>query len=215
MIQTLHELRVTIKDDPKRAAVLFALAGVLVLVGVRAFVFSGGPRSAAASDHSGGLAATSSQAVASGASLAASVVEKSRGEIVVLPPPPLSLRNVFQIDPALFPPPDSNKPDGTQPKVAEKSASAIAENPEEAARNAMQQLELRIAKESEGLRLRGTLLGGSPTAVLETVSDRKSFVLMPAQQIIGFTLVEVRPTSVVLEKEGITVELHRAGSEPG
>ena len=63
------------------------------------------------------------------------------------------------------------------------------------------------------LRLRGTLLGSSPTAVLETVSDRKSHVLRPGQEFAGFTLVEIGSASVTLEKEGFTVELERARPE--
>lgn len=214
MIRKLHELKVLMKDDPKRAGVLCLLAGVLAIVGVRAAFFTGGPKRAAASSKGDAMASSSSEAVKAGATAAAAVVEKSRGEIIVLPVAPTTLRDVFQIDQSIFPLPVVEKTAKGHADVAAKSAPVIAETPEEAARNARIQLGLRIEKEASGLRLRGTLMGGSPTAVIETASDRKSFVLTPGQEIVGFTLVEVASGSVTLEKEGVTVEVRRALPEP-
>jgi hypothetical protein len=213
MIRKMHELKVLMKDDPKRAGVLCLLAGVLVIVGVRAAFFTGGPKKASASSKGDALASSSSEAVRAGANAAAAVVEKSRGEIVVLPEAPTTLRDVFQIDQSIFPLPVVEKTAGKQGEVAPKSAPVIAETPEEAARKARIELELRVEKEASGLRLRGTLMGSNPTAVIETASDRKSFVLTPGQEIVGFTLVEVTSSSVTLEKEGITVEVQRATPE--
>lgn len=210
MMRKIHEIKVLMKDDPKRAGILCVLAGVLVVVGVRALVFTGGPKRASASSKSEALAASSSEAVKAGANAAASVVEKSRGDIITLPAAPRTLRNVFEIDQSLFPLPVPKETGRSQGEVAAKSAPVIAETPEEAERRLLSELTARIEKEASALRLRSTLLGNNPTAVIETASDRKSFVLTPGQEIVGFTLVEVLQGGVVLEKEGIRIEVLRA-----
>ncbi|MFM9956548.1 MAG: hypothetical protein ACKVZJ_00595 [Phycisphaerales bacterium] len=210
MMRKLHELKILMKDDPKRAAMLIVLGGVLVLVSARAVFVTAGPKRAAAKGGPDGAAQTSSEAVKTGASVAAALAERSRGEIVTLAVPPKSLRDVFQIDQVLFPAPAAKTPTGV---VQEKSESGNAESPEEAALRVRAETERRVLTESQQLRLRGTLLGHSPTAVLEEVSERKSFVLRPGQEIAGFTLVEIGASSVVLEKEGFRVELERAKPE--
>ncbi len=210
MMRKLHELKILMQDDPKRAGILCALAGVLVIVGVRALLVTGGPKKAAASSKVDSLASSSSEAVKAGASAAAAVVERSRGDIIVLPAAPQTLRNVFEIDQSIFPEPLPKETGKGQPNVAAKSAPVIAETPEEAARRLEAELVARVEKEASGLRLRSTLLGTSPTAVIETASDRKSYVLTPGQEIVGFTLVEVLSSGVVLEKEGVRIEVLRA-----
>ncbi len=207
MMRKLHELRILMKDDPKRALVLCTLGAVLVVVSARAVFLTSGPKRAAANATKDPGAQTSSEALRAGALVAAALAERSRGDIVRLPPAPKELRDVFQIDQAVFPPPAPTPVPGA---VAEKSAPGIAESPEQAALRLRAETEQRVRAESRELRLRGTLLGSSPTAVLETVSERKSFVLRPGQEIAGFTLVEIGSSTVIVEKEGLRVEIERA-----
>jgi hypothetical protein len=69
----------------------------------------------------------------------------------------------------------------------------------------------RVMKEAASLRLRGSLIGSTPMAVIEVTGKRadKGNVVRPGQVVEGFTLIEVHSTGVVLEKDGVRVELRR------
>ncbi|MBN8644769.1 MAG: hypothetical protein J0L61_05945 [Planctomycetes bacterium] len=204
MKRRVRELVVILRADPKRAGVLGVLAVVLTVVSVRAMIAGGPSRASAASKD--GTARTTAEALAAGAGVAAAL-EKRTGRIVTAPTPPAELRDVFRLDAAAFPQPSQVKAETSQ--VAEKSGVAVAENPEEAALRERAALEARVAKEASLLRLRGTLLGSNPTAVIETPADRRSVVVTPGQEVLGFTLIEVKASGVVLEKEGVRVEIAR------
>lgn len=204
MKRRVRELVVVLRADPKRAGVLGVLAVVFTVVSVRALI-SGGPSRASAASR-GDKAQTTAEALAAGASVAAAL-EKRTGRIVTVPVPPQELQNVFRLDAAAFPVPETPTPETSQ--VAEKSGVVVAENPEEAALRERAALESRVGKEASLLKLRGTLLGSNPTAVIEAAADRRSVVVTPGQEVLGFTLIEVKASSVVLEKEGVRVEIAR------
>lgn len=208
MNRKIRELMIVLKSDSRRAGVLGLLIVTLFVLAVRAVWFRG-PTSAQAAARQA-AAQSSSEAVAKGVSAAAVVGQRRRGPIVVLEAPAEAVRDLFLLDPARFPPPVNSE---AAVPVGPKSIAGIADDPEAAARRARLDLEVRTAQDAERLRLRGTLMGNSPTAVIENPLDRRSVVLTPGQLVAGFTLVEVRAGSVLLERDGVRVELQRFQSE--
>lgn len=206
MNRKLRELVVLLKDDPRRAGILSVMLVVLSVMVVRAMWFRGPVRASGAVKPAS--AETSSQAVAKGAGLKAAVEKRRRGPIVSLKAPPIELPDIFALNEKVFP--ATAKPQPGQ-RVAPKSAPIIAEDPVQTAHRLRAELEARVMKEASALKLRGTLLGASPTAVMESPLEKRPIVLTPGQEIAGFTLVDITPTGVVLEKEGIRVDVQRDG----
>lgn len=92
-----------------------------------------------------------------------------------------------------------------------KSAAGNDDNPKAQREMAQRLLERRVRREAEELRLRSTMMGALPIAVIETKSSGSSagVVVRVGQTIDGFRLIEVGRDIAVLEKEGVLVELGR------
>ncbi len=204
MNRKLHELRVILRADPKRAGVLGFMLFVLVALTVKAVLFRGPARAGAATRP--GAAQSLGGAAENRPGNGATVEKRRRGPVVILPAPPAELRDLFLVDEARFP--RAVKPEVVS-KSPRKSDPISAENPEETARKARAALEARVLGEAAGLRLRGTLMGASPSAVIESPLEKKSAVLTAGAEFAGFTVLEIRAGSVTLEKEGIRVEVQR------
>ena len=68
-----------------------------------------------------------------------------------------------------------------------------------------------VREEAESLRLKSTLMGPNPMAVIESSisGQRVSRTLRPGDRIDGFLLLTVESRLVVLEKHGERIELER------
>lgn len=215
------ELLVLLKAERRKAGMLGMLIVVLAVLGIRNFV-SGPPQSAR------GAPVQTPGSESARESLLSSMTRPisfdallPQGPITRYAAPPALERNIFVPDESYFPAPApsslSASPVQTDPApdAARKSEQGIVEetvqsDEDHEARRA------RVAKEAEGLRLKSTIVGQSPIAVLEVLGRRDGgsrgtdrVVLRPGQSAEGFTLVEVRTQTVVLEKEGIQIELSR------
>jgi hypothetical protein len=197
------------RADRKKLTVLAVLGVLLVASGIRAVVLSG-PRAARASAMP---TENPAPGVSGGSAAATSTVGEQRtrrGPETRVPAPPPLMRDLFALSERHFPKPSQTEPVDDSPP---KSETAKVETPPQVpAPTPAETAEARVRKEVERLRLRGTLLGGNPTAVIEigTGRERRGTVVRPGEDVLGFKLVEVRATEVVLEKDGIRIELKRA-----
>lgn len=202
----MNKLMVLVNAERKKLGVLGVLCLGLVAAGIRAVIMSG-PRSAGAAvsgpDSEAGGRDERGDKSKSGDS-------GGRGPDIRAPIPATLTRDLFALDESQFPRPAQTEPADA---VAPKSAPAKDETPSrvEPVRQ-VEPPEVRIAEEVRKLRLKGTLLGASPMAVIEVAGpkDKRGVVVRPGEQIEGFTLVEIKNGGVVLEKERVKVELKRA-----
>lgn len=202
----LTEAWVAITADKKKAAVLGVLTLVALATVTKALLSQRKQPGLRPSAQASGPAQTSG---ARGAALvkAENPVVRVEAPVVRLAAiPPLS-RNLFLASERHFPYPaqteassgtPAKSPDGTDEKSEEEIERALAE---ERAR--------LVNKEASGLRLRSTMLGTSPVAVVESGKGARggSAVLRVGQTFEGFTLVEVHRESAILEKNGVRVEI--------
>ena len=193
--------------DKKRASMLAILLGLLGIAGLRAVVLLG-PSSARASDRAEnrrdgpGSANASPQGSESGRS--------RRGPgIRVAAPPPLE-RDLFALNEVYFPPPSQTQPPVHPPPKSE--ASSVETPPQASGAERADEPGQRAQRDAQRLRLRGTLLGSAPMAVIEVIGskDRRGTVVRPGQEVEGFVVSEIRAAAVVLERDGVKVELKRA-----
>lgn len=198
----VNRLMLRVQAERKKLGVLGALMLALCVVGVRGML-NKGPRSANAA-----LGLEKEEASQRGANGAGDKAGR-KPDIRTTLPVELT-RDLFALDEEQFP-----RPSQTEPAVGDRPKSALPkvetssrfgpdrkeDSPEE-----------RVAADLRKLRLKGTILGGSPMAVIEYAGakDNRGTVVRPGESIEGFTLIEVVNAGVVLEKEGIRVELKRA-----
>ncbi|MBL0926411.1 MAG: hypothetical protein IBJ11_02010 [Phycisphaerales bacterium] len=204
MSTRLAELWIILNADRKKSAVLGVLLLALTLLGLRT-VLSGGIGSAQARDRR----AAGQPDAAPAAGLAAAAAAAAAGRPIIRVPRPAELtRNLFLVNEVTFPRP-VEMPQSAG--VAQKSQSETAEDPEVVRGRERAAAEKRVREQASKLRLRSTMLGRTPMAVVDQVgrSDRRNFVLRPGESVDGLTLVEVSELSVVLEKDGFRVELKR------
>ncbi len=201
-MRKLQELWILAREEKKKLGVLVVLFAVLSGVGVRAFV-SGGPRSAAASvagaeGEQDGVAKTNQELNA----------ERS-GAFITSPRAASLVRNLFALDERFFPEP-------VQPSQVDEDAGAVVtvvvqsvDDPAEAEEPSLVEL---IEEESRRLKLSSTLTGSNPIAVIEMAGGGKDEreVVGLGHEVMGFRVVEIRSTVVVLEKQGVRVELRLA-----
>lgn len=207
MNKAMTRLLIAANADRKKFTVLAILLIVFVGFGVRTLT-SGGPRSVKAGART---AEKSSKASKSKQSDSSTGARRTRhGPEIKIPLPPSLTRNLFAFNESYFPDPAQTD---SSADSAPKSGTANVEAPSQApAPKPGDSLEARVGKEAERLRLRGTLLGANPMAVIEAGAgrERSRSVVRPGDEVEGFKLIEVRATEVVIEKDGIRVELKRA-----
>jgi len=98
-------------------------------------------------------------------------------------------RDPFEVNPALFPKLKSKE----NTSHLTKSASDPADE--------LQQHQQRIMTEARSLKLQSTILGAQPRAMIN------GSLIGPGQTIQGFEVTEIRPRTVKLVKDGVTVVL--------
>jgi len=206
MKATITHLKVVLAAEKKKAGILSVLLLLLVAVGVRSTMQAGPSkaRAATASQERRAAAAAAAESAGSG-----NTARRAKPPITVERPRPLR-RDLFLLNEAYFPLPSQTEPPaGMPPKSGSSNVEAPVRNPAGPAKE--DTVAERVRKESGSLRLRGTLIGSTPMAVIEVTGKRadKGNVVRPGQVVEGFTLIEVQSTGVVLEKDGVRVELRR------
>ena len=199
MKRKVQEFWVLAREEKQKLGVLVVLFAVLGGLGVRTLV-SGGPRSASASE--GGA-----EAAKSTTDLAIEKLNAERSGTFIRTVRPERLeRNLFSLDGRFF-------PEAAQPlQVDEVEVSAVTvevQSVDEPAVTRGPTLAELIEEEADRLRLRSTMVGSNAIAVIEidSGSGGERLVLGVGQLIEGFRVEEIRATIVVLEKQGVRVEL--------
>jgi hypothetical protein len=202
VIRKLQELWVLAREEKQKLGVLVVLFSVLGGLGVRTFV-SGGPRSAVASNSE-----TKEEKSSTDLAIEKINSERSRTFIRTVRPGRLD-RNLFSLDVRFF-------PEAAQPsQVEEVRVSVVTEGVQTVDEPAVPSgptLAELILEEADHLKLRSTLVGSNAIAVIELGGGGKGerMVLGVGQTIEGFRVEEIRSTIVVLEKQGVRVELRLA-----
>ncbi|MFG0274665.1 MAG: hypothetical protein ACF8QF_06380 [Phycisphaerales bacterium] len=206
MRDRIEQAKEAIAADPKKSAVLGALALVAAVMWMRSGFTMARPSSASASQTTGSEASRAGAVLASTASEIASVRERLRRREVTLPSPEGGMRDLFALSGA-FPRPEA--PKVTTPQLSPKSPPTSDET--EAARMERERLARidQVRTEAGRLRLRSTMVGQRPVAVIEVsgAGRPRSVVLRMGQAVDGFELVEIRTNGVLLIKDEIPVEL--------
>lgn len=198
----LREMWILVMADRKKAGFLAGLALVLVFMAGRQLL-DVGPRSASADP------ATSENETSEKGRRAITLDElKAGGPVIEVAAPPASNRNVFGFDAHSFPDPAQSAP---STEVGEKSGAEAVESPREAERARAEQIARLVREEAGRLRLKSTLMGPNPMAVIEFGAKGRpaARTLRIGDQVDGFTLVHVEVSRVVVEKHGVEVELER------
>lgn len=206
MNTTITRLKVVLAAEKKKAGVLSVLLLLLVVAGVRSTMQAGPSKARAAtvSQERRAAAAAAAEKEASG-----NMTRRARPPVTVERPRPLR-RDLFLLSEAHFPLPSQTEPPARMPpKSGSSNVEAAVRKPAGPATE--HSAAERVRKEAGSLRLRGTLIGSTPMAVIEVTGKRadKGNVVRPGQVVEGFTLIEVQSTGVVLEKDGVRVELRR------
>lgn len=196
----IAELKVLLTADKKQATILAGLL-VFLLISAARMLFQMSPSKASAKQRDAATADLDSGADAAR--------EAARREEIVLAPLPDEARDIFALDPEKFPEP---APSEQSADVRPKSDPGIDEADGAGSLSEQELAEQRVLEEAGGLRLRSTILGASPIAVIETAGKGKtrSVVLTVGDAYEGFEVIEIRRHSVLIEKHGVRVELNRA-----
>jgi len=195
----IYSLRIQVASDKRKASALAALMLVLVVLGVKQADLA--------------LPSSATAEPGDGSGLAGLVTESSldelgfRGPIIRAPRPEPTERDLFRLDPAFFPKPSQTAPSDPEPP---KSAARPAEVPVDTGL-AERALRERVLSESAALRLKSVMMGRQPIAVIQSNAGARpeTVMLRPGETVNGFELIEVKANTVVLEKQGVTIELTR------
>ena len=204
MNKSLLEFWAVITADRKKAAMLGTLVVVAGGLWVRASLMTGPDTAKAGTDA---VITTLSTASPGNAAAAESDEPDLRRTIALTSPPPLTrdlfaLSDVFvslssQTDPAA----------GGSPK----SASGTDDKPLRPIALGPAAIEQRVREEAAGLRLRSTMIGASPIAVIETPGvGRHGAVVRVGDEVEGFRVISIGTEDVELEKAGTRVTLTRS-----
>ena len=189
------------RNDQRKIAVLITLGLCALALWIRAWVLPGPATAVGANleDQPNVLREMSQQIER--------VYDQLQKREVILPTPPDQVRDVFTLSPDLVP--QSKQPTHVV-QLPPKLDPSHVETEEEVARRERRELVRSIQEEVSQFRLRSTVVGRTTAAVIEVVRNRNSrpVVLLPGQKIQGFMLLEVSSNSVLLEKQGIVLELH-------
>lgn len=205
MRRRLIELWATMMLDRKRAGLL-GLLFVGLLFSVGRVMIDAGPSSASAREgrvDAGGIPGMAG----SFSAVTLEDLRKSGPTIDVVRPAPIS-RNLFAYDRTYFPEPPQAE---STVQVTPKSPLGTDDTTVSEDRSEFERVVERVRMESSGLRLRSTMLGARPVAVIEWKDGRNvtSEVVRPGGSVAGFEVVQVRAQSVLLSKDGVMVELQR------
>jgi len=204
MQERLRDLWIVITADKKKAGVLGGLLVVALVLWART-ALTESPKRAAASDDQATTQTSTGTAGDSGDGANGS--EKPR-EIVRAVSPALLQRDLFAVSDERLAPPA--QPDPSE-EAGHKSEAGSDDKPVEQERSARLTRDERVREEARRLRLRSTMLGRRPMAVIEVTKDRSrtSGVVRLGESIEGFRVVEIAARAAVLEKDGVRVVLER------
>lgn len=203
MNERFNDLWVMVQQDRKKAATLGALMVVAVAMGIRAIVSgAGGPSKAAAAPavKSGAGAASKAAAPLTMEQALASLRPQQRLSMDGVPP-----RDLFHSTWAVI--------GGVESEGGGKSPAGLADN---ATGAPPEDPRLRVEKEASALRLRSTLLGGSPLAVIERAESgaARRQVARLGESVEGFRVIRIDAHEIEVEKDGVRVVIEQSRPSP-
>lgn len=205
MNEKFSQLWVMAQQDRKKATTLAVLLVVAVAMGVRALLSGGGGPSRASAAPATRAAASAPKA---GAGAAAPTMDQALA----------SLRPQTRLSTRGAPPRDLFHSSwavigSTEGEGSGKSGAGLADNGNGAS---AEDPRSRVESEAQELRLRSTMLGASPLAVIEHSEGdaAKRRVAKPGEQIAGFTVVRIEAHLVELEKDGVRIVLQQERPAP-
>ena len=195
-MSAIDRLKAEILADKKKVVVLGSLSAVAILLGARAML-SGEKR-----PPSGAKVTTVSNATASSYAAAASTIDaEARFRTIASALPALaqasrSDRDLFSLNTEHFP-----HPVETQPSEAPGAKSAPQSDDEAQRREA-------IARDAESIRLKSTLVGDRPVAVIDLggITGSRDQLVRVGDIVNGFVVVTIEPKRVILERDGERIE---------
>lgn len=195
----LQELWILVTADKKKVAMLGGLALALAVIVLKQGGLAG-PRDALATAESQTALDRMPVVTADGLGLDGPVVTVERAEAIE--------RDLFRLGERFFPNPTQ---DAQSDPDSPKSVLPVVETTDEPADRPPDDLPERVREEAARLRLKGTMVGSTPLAVIEQPAPAgPAEVVRLGGVVAGFTVVEIRAGGVVLERGGVRVELHRA-----
>lgn len=203
MNERFNDLWVMVQQDRKKAATLGALMVVAVAMGIRAIVSgAGGPSKAAAAPavKSGAGAASKAAAPLTMEQALASLRPQQRLSMDGVPP-----RDLFHSTWAVI--------GGVESEGGGKSPAGLADN---ATGAPPEDPRLRVEKEASALRLRSTLLGGNPLAVIERAESgaARRQVARLGESVEGFRVIRIDAHEIEVEKDGVRVVIEQSRPSP-
>ncbi|RMH24210.1 MAG: hypothetical protein D6693_10195 [Planctomycetota bacterium] len=203
MNQSLLQFWAIVTADRKKAAMLGALVLVAGGLWVRAALTTGPSRAKAGAG--GGIVTLQADGGED-----EGPAEPDLRRTVTVTPAPRNTRDLFALSDALVSLSSQMEPDASG---APKSASGSDDNTQRPGARARDR-ERRVRDEASSLRLRSTMIGASPIAVIETPEgNRHGVVVRPGDVVEGFRVVAIRTHEVELEKDGVSVTIARAAQE--
>ncbi len=204
MNRTFKTWWVRITTNPQKASLLAALLVILAVMGIRVALRSG-PNMASAGAGDGSERSASARV---NKALDNNLLEQGGAPVSILRSGPLE-RNVFTFDEDHFPspPPPVQEDRGNSGKSGSKPPESQTEKeltPEE-------KRERLVREAKRAFTLQSTLVGAKPIAVIQTHGSggRDRQMLSVGQELRGFVLREVLAHAIVVEKDGIRIEIRR------
>ena len=180
-MSTTQTLIKQLKADRKKAGMLLGLVAMGLLLWGRLLFSDGVPRTAMA---------VPSLAVPAAENAARADNSGPRRDVAATLHTTVT-RDLFKIDPAAFP--KAEEPEPQKVVVQAKSAPEAVDEQTETRRV--------VALEAKSLKLKSTLLGSQPRAVIN------GKLLAKGDTVAGFEVVDVRSRQVTVRKNGVLVEL--------
>jgi len=208
MNNQLREAWAILTADRRKAAVLGALVFIAAGLWLRAAITSGPSKAKGFNEPRMTESGNKSAKKKNASSDAEEGFTKPPRVINFNPPSPL-VRDLFILSDELLASSPQTEPGDP---AAPKSASGTDDKPVRTAAPPAQTVEQRIAHEAAALRLRSTMIGANPIAVIESADAPRggSSVVRLGETIAGFTLIAVRAHEVELEKENVRVTIARS-----
>jgi hypothetical protein len=195
-MSSFERLKAEILADKKKVIILGSLGALAVALGARAML-SGDKR-----PSSGARVATVSTATASSYAAAASTIDaESRFRTIAASLPALaqasrSERDIFSLNTEHFPQPVETQPPETPDAKSEPQSDDDAKRRE------------AIARDAESIRLKSTLIGDRPVAVIDLggITGSRDLLVRVGDTVSGFVVVSIESKRVILERDGERIE---------
>lgn len=209
MNQQLQEAWAVLTADKKKATVLGVLALFAIIFWIRAALVSGPAKATASSNAITTTDRSKSIKNANASAAALGNADQESWPTITLKRTKKLNRDLFALSDALLASSAQmeqvvSDPSKSDPRKVEKLVRVAPMR--------VQTVEERVRDEALSLRLRSTMTGANPIAVIETADSkgRAAPVVRVGERIAGFELLAVRAREVDLEKEGVRVTLSHA-----